>query len=190
MIQQVLDSKFQSKVLAFLLVAPQRAFSPYELASRLRITKGKLSPALAALSREGIVKSFAKRGQSYYIINLKHRNLAEIKSVLLKGRAKYKDELFTAVLRLGEIKAAFLSGLFTGHPELPVDVLLVGKVNLNRLSRFLLSAKKLMGQELNYSIMTEAEFISRRDTFDRFIKDVFDYPHIVILDKVKRAKKK
>ena len=40
----------------------------------------------------------------------------------------------------------------------------------------------MMGQEINYSIMTEKEFLLRRDTFDRFIKDIFDYPHLTIVD--------
>jgi hypothetical protein len=47
-----------------------------------------------------------------------------------------------------------------------------------------------MGQELNYSIMSEEEFINRRDTFDRFIKDIFDYPHLVILDKIRKPKRR
>ena len=45
-----------------------------------------------------------------------------------------------AIRRLGDIRAAFLSGIFCGHATLPVDILLVGKVNLNRLADFLEAA--------------------------------------------------
>jgi hypothetical protein len=46
----------------------------------------------------------------------------------------------------------------------------------------------MMGQEINYSIMTEDEFKLRRDTFDRFIKDIFDYRHLVVVDNLTKKK--
>jgi len=32
--------------------------------------------------------------------------------------------------------------------------------------------------------MTVEEFLLRRDTFDKFIKDVFDYPHLTVVDEL------
>jgi hypothetical protein len=49
-----------------------------------------------------------------------------------------------------------------------------------------LSRNSFMGQEINYSIMSEGEFKQRRDTFDKFIKDIFDYKHIVVSDNLKK----
>ena len=88
-----------------------------------------------------------------------------------------------------EIKAAFLSGIFCGHQNLPVDILLVGKVNLNKLSDFLKAAEKMMGQEINYSVMTVGEFVQRRDTFDKFIKDIFDYRHLTVVDELSKKRR-
>ncbi|MCX6797178.1 MAG: transcriptional regulator, partial [Candidatus Doudnabacteria bacterium] len=70
----------------------------------------------------------------------------------------------------------------------PVDLLLVGRVNLKKLHEFLKAAEKMTGQEINYSIMTGQEFILRRDTFDKFIRDVFDYRHLVVCDNLKKRK--
>jgi hypothetical protein len=44
----------------------------------------------------------------------------------------------------------------------------------------------MMDQEINYSIMTEQEFKERKGTFDRFIKDIFDYKHLVVCDNLKK----
>lgn len=115
--------------------------------------------------------------------------MPEIKASLLKNGVKYQDELFSAIKKLGVVRAAFLSGLFTGYPNLPVDLLLVGKINLQKLSDFLKAVETLMDQEINYSVMSEDEFILRRDTFDKFIKDIFDYRHLVIVDEITKAKK-
>ena len=67
-----------------------------------------------------------------------------------------------------------------------MDLLLVGKINLTKLAGFLKATEKLMGQEINYSVMTVEEFLLRRDTFDRFIKDIFDYRHLVVVDELSK----
>jgi DNA-binding transcriptional ArsR family regulator len=188
MLEQILSSSSQSAVLALLLAAPERSFAPKELSGRLRLSQSRVLSALSNFLKLGIVTAFAKGGRKYYLLNGKHKLLGEIKSSL-KTRS-YEDELFAAVRRLGQIRAAFLSGIFTGQPQLPVDILLVGKVNLNKLDKFLGACKKLMGQDINYSIMSPAEFQLRRDTFDRFIKDIFDYRHLVVVDKLPRKGKK
>jgi len=181
MLEPILASGSQSALLAFLVYAPERSFTVKELQGRLRLSQSATSLALGRLQKLGLVKTFRKGSQKYYLLNNKHPRLAQIRGALPK-RGSYKDELFSAITHLGDIRAAFLSGLFTGQPQLPVDLLLVGKVNLKKLEQFLLACQKMMGQEINYSMMTPEEFQTRRNTFDRFIKDIFDYPHLVVVD--------
>ncbi len=50
-------------------------------------------------------------------------------------------------------------------------------------------SKNMLGFDINYSIMTPEEFQLRIDTFDRFIKDIFDYPHIVVVNNLVKTKK-
>ncbi len=188
MLEPILASSAQSSVLALLSAGPERSFSAKELSGRLRLTEAATSSALSRLAATGLVKTFRKSGHKYYLVNARHPRLAEIRAALPK-QGRYEDELFTAIRRLGQIRAAFLSGIFTGQPQLPVDILLVGKVNLNKLDKFLAVCKKLMGQEINYSVMSPEEFQIRRDTFDRFIKDIFDYRHLTVVDSLTRNRK-
>ncbi len=171
------------------MAAPKRAFSIFEVAKRLKLAHLKASHALNKLVSRNILKAFAKRGKKYYIINLRYHLYPQLEESFKKNKVKYKDELFEAVKNLGKVKAAFLSGIFTGYSGLPVDVLIVGRVNLKKLDTFLKSAKKLMGQEINYSVMTAQEFQQRRNTFDKFIKDIFDYRHLVVVDRLSKRSK-
>jgi hypothetical protein len=184
MLEDVVDSKTDSAVLSFFLAAPERSFSVIEISKRLGIAYLKGAHSLNKLAALGPLKSFTKKGKKYYLINPRYKLLPEMKGYWLKAGPKYQDELFVAIKRLGDVRAAFLSGLFCGHQNLPVDLLLVGKINLNKLAEFLKATEKLMGQEINYSVMTVEEFVLRRDTFDRFIKDIFDYRHLVVVDEL------
>jgi hypothetical protein len=189
-IPRILDSDKQSGVIAFFLISPPRGFSMKELAKRLHTSERSLKPILNTFERLSLVTEFKKDRQTFYLINEKHKLLPAIKQSLLKNQKHYEDELFSAIKKLGEIKGAFLSGVFVGQSQLPVDLLLVGKVNLKKLDAFLDNLKKVMGVEINYSVMPLEEFQLRRDTFDRFIRDIFDYRHIVIVDNtMKRGKK-
>ena len=186
MLEEIIDSRIDSAILSFFLVAPQRSFGALEVNKRLRLPYLKTTASLNKLVLHGQLRSFVKKGKKYYLVNAKYKLLPEIKTYLLKNGPKYSDELFSAIKRLGDVKAAFLSGIFTGYSNLPVDLLLVGRVNLTKMDEFLKSVEKIMGQEINYSIMSVGEFESRRDTFDKFIKDIFDYDHLVVVDELKK----
>lgn len=186
----ILDSNQSSEILAFLLLAPPRSYSTKELAKRLRFSDRTISNVLRQFEQDNMVKQVTRGKTKLYVINLKHKLLPEIKASLIKNQKPYEDELFTAINKVGEIKAAFLSGAFTGQPQLPVDLLLVGKVSLTKLDTFLKQCKNMLGIDINYSIMTPDEFKLRVNTFDRFIKDVFDYPHVVVVDKINKPAKK
>jgi hypothetical protein len=185
----ILDSDQASEILAFLLLAPARSFSLKELAKRLKYSERTLSNILHEFVEDSMVKQFSRGNAKLYIINLKHKLLPEIKASLARNQKPYEDELFSAIIKLGEVKAAFLSGAFAGQPQLPVDLLLVGKISLTKLDTFLNQCKTMLGIDINYSIMTPDEFLLRVNTFDRFIKDIFDYHHVVVVDKVTKPKK-
>ncbi|HMR55632.1 MAG TPA: helix-turn-helix domain-containing protein [Candidatus Doudnabacteria bacterium] len=185
LLSDILESKQPADLLAFLLVAPERAFSVRELAARLNTTSTSVSNSVKTLEQTNFVRSFSKGGTKFYLLNLRHAQVKSLREECLTELGAWPDELFASLKKLGQLSGIFLSGLFVGRTELPVDVLLIGKVSLGKLEGFLATAKKLTGNEINYSIMTREEFELRRDTFDRFIKDIFDYPHIIVYDKPK-----
>ncbi len=186
MLEEILNSKADAAVLSFFLAAPERSFSPYEISKRLKFSYLKTVQTLNKLVLHGQLRSFSKKGKKYYLVNARYKLLPVIRDYLLKNGPKYQDELFSAIKNLGEVKAAFLSGLFVGEPSLPVDLLVVGKVKDEKLEDFLKRLEGLMGQEINYSLMSESEFKTRRNTFDRFIKDIFDYNHLVVCDSISK----
>ncbi len=187
--EKILANKGQASTVAFLLTAPPRVFPAAELSKRLHTSEGKLQIALQKLREAGIVSSYRKGRARYWGLNQKYKHLDELRRAVPKRKSYKRDNLFAAIAGLGKVKAAFLSGAFTGQSQLPVDILVVGKISLKKMESFLQTWEKIFQNELNYSIMTADEFQLRRDTFDRFIKDIFDYPHIVVTDSLRRAKK-
>ena len=79
-----------------------------------------------------------------------------------------------------------MSGIFTLQPQLPLDLLVVGEdINRARLQRVLADIKKLVGEEINFAVLDAKEYEYRRMMNDRFVRDVLDYPHLILRNTLK-----
>lgn len=185
MFDKVINSKKLSQAAATFLTLPLRSYSISEAARILRASSGTAAHSLNELQAEGLLKSCIKHGKKYFFVNPKAVLPAWVRNKILRFKKKQADPLAQDLKKLG-LKGAFLSGVFAGLSHLPVDLLLVGRPDLTKLNKFLHKWQEIMGLELNYSIMSQKEFISRRDTFDKFIKDIFDHRHVVVLDRVEK----
>jgi hypothetical protein len=65
------------------------------------------------------------------------------------------------------------------------DLLIVGN-NLKRnvIDRVIKNLEAEIGRELAYAVMETGDFNYRLAACDKFIRDVLDYPHSVIIDKI------
>ncbi len=182
-LSDIIDTGSQAELLAFFITATPRSFSVLELSRRLKINPSEVKISATDLEKQNLLKTFSKNRTTFYLLNQRHAMIPQLRDSFRKEHKQWPDELASSIKKLGTLSGIFLSGIFVGRPELVVDLLLVGNVSDTQLAKFLKTTSKQFGGELNYSIMSPEEFVMRRDTFDRFIKDIFDYPHIVLLDR-------
>lgn len=112
--------------------------------------------------------------------------LAPLKIILIGGNPLNKREEIVRRFRgCGTIKLIAIAGAFLGENESRVDVLLVGdNLNKRRIETALRGLEADMGKDLTYASFETPEFKYRSGVRDRFVRDVFDYPHEKILDKL------
>ena len=77
------------------------------------------------------------------------------------------------------------SGLFTGVLESQIDLLVVGDhLDERVLAIFARSLEAELGREVRYASFETADFRYRLGAYDRLLRDVFDYPHRLLIDKI------
>ena len=69
----ILDSKYSSELLAFLLLAPARCYSSKELAERMGLSVKSLDILLKEFLDDSMIKQFVAGQTKLYIINHKHK---------------------------------------------------------------------------------------------------------------------
>lgn len=192
MLDNLLNSKLKRRLLQIFFRLPVRSFSAEELRTMTGTGRGRqLKDALKDFSEEGVVSQASRKHQRCYRLNRYFRLREELKDLITEtGKDDAVEDLAVRRLRkLPDLELGVLSGIFTLEPRLPLDILLVGrKLNYLRAQKAVADIEKLVGQEVNYAIMGLEEYRYRRTMNDRLIRDIFDYPHILAVNLIKKIK--
>ena len=183
MFEKYLENRNQSALIGFFLASPERAFYYGEIQKRTGLRS--LDLLLLSFVREGFLTTFSKKSKKYYRVNQNSPVYLELKFSIGKNFKGYEDELSKYLRKIPGIKAAVLSGIFVGQPQMECDLVLAGKMPIVKLEELEKGLTKLMGQEVNYAVFSVEEYKYRKSIFDRFMKDIFENDHLVLFDKTK-----
>lgn len=187
---RLFGSAARVKLLRLFLFNEEMAFTSADAAFRARLTKDAGRRELSQLVTIGVVKKKGGKGPVSYTADKRFRHYEALKAFLRASTDVSDSEIVAALKKAGSVRLVVLSGIFTGAVESKVDLLIVG----DRLEeRPLGSAVRLLeaelGRELRYACFTSEQFKYRLGVYDRLLRDVFDYPNRVILDKIGLASK-
>ena len=186
--EKLLDSKSKMKLALFFLTHPQRAFFVGEIRKK-NLGRNFVSD-LAQMVRKEILLAHSKRGKKYYRINKRSEFYESLKDWARKFKRSSEDELVKLAKKFSGLRFAALSGFLTGQNALQCDVLLVGNFKQNQLNNFIDKMQRIVSNEINFAVMSLSEFEYRKNTFDRFMKDIFENEHLVLVDKTAAATRK
>jgi hypothetical protein len=86
---------------------------------------------------------------------------------------------------VGSIKLIVMGGAFIGEREGALDLFIVGdRIDDKKLQNRLRSLEADLGKELRYTYLTAEEFFYRLNMSDKLLRDVFDYPHRIVFDRL------
>ncbi len=87
--------------------------------------------------------------------------------------------------KLGDVKLAVVSGIFINYPKSKTDILIVAdSVSKAKMKHLIEDLEAEMSREVNYSLMGFDEFKYRVNMFDKFIMELLEAPHEIIVNKI------
>jgi len=132
-----------------------------------------------------IKKTPAKKSRVFYF-NQGFIFSEELKSLVLKSSPASKSKMFNRIKKLGRVKLAILAGIFLNQENSKADILIVGDdISDKRFRNFVKDLEAEAGKEICYSLISTEEFDYRLDMCDRFIRDLLEYPHEKLINKLK-----
>ena len=185
-IAKLMGGPSQLKLLRLFYFNPDMAFTNPECATRTRITNAQARSEINnLLQSRAIKKRSAGAGKFVYSANQKFKHY-EALAQFLRDTTDIKDSAIADSLKsTGVVKIVALSGLFTGAQEPQIDILIAGdNLSERKIARVIHTLEAELGRELRYACFTTEDFRYRMGVYDRLIRDMFDYNHRLIVDKI------
>ncbi|MFA6315402.1 MAG: hypothetical protein WC648_03505 [Candidatus Paceibacterota bacterium] len=131
-------------------------------------------------------KTVVKKIQgSGFIMNSKFPYLNPLKNLLAITSLQTDDTLAKRFTNAGKIKLFIVSGVFIQNWDSRVDLLIVGdELNLGKIETVIKVIESEIGKEIAYSAFETQDFEYRFGIHDRLVRDILDYPHVTLLDRI------
>jgi len=201
-LEKLFGSSARVKIIRLFLLNPETLFGFREISRRAKVNSRSLRREILVLKnidfikqkeekideliklKNGKIKNRKKKIQGLRLNSL-FPFLQPLKNLVITAAPLDKEKLIKKLNAIGRMKLIILSGVFTQSEDSKVDLLLAGdSIRRNALERLLKRIEAETGKELIYAVFNTNEFLYRFGMYDRFVRDVLDYPHEKILNKL------
>ena len=184
---RLFNSPARLKLLRLFLFNDDLTLTVADAALRSRTPKDVARKEIHVLVTAGIVRKRAGKGGggAGYSVNKKFAHFEALLAFVRATTSVSDAEIIGSLRKSGTVRLVTLTGLFTGAIEPKLDLIVVGdKLEERPLLSAIHTLEAELGRELRYAAFSTQDFKYRLGVYDRLLRDVFDYPHRTILDKL------
>jgi hypothetical protein len=182
-LEKLFGNPARVRLLRLFLFNPQEQFSVADAAQRARTSAGSARKELNAFHALGLVRR-ARRSAPRYGLNADFAYLSALQNLLLNAPARGGD-IAQALRGAGTLKLIVAGGIFVGQWDGRLDVLIVGdRLNERKVRTALRRLESEIGKELRYATLATGDFLYRLNMNDKLVRDVMDYPHKIVFDRL------
>ncbi len=210
MLEKLFGSKTRVKLLKIFLLNPDQKYYIRQLARNLKTQVNSIRRELNNLEDFGLlisddnnsikndilsnkskvakkknkeeVKSLKEK--KYYGVNKDFILFSEIKTLIIKSQILAGKSFITNLKEVCQPKFILLGGIFVNNENAATDVLIVADIKQEKLISIISNLEIELGQEVNFTVMSEEEFKYRQEVADVFLHSVLNSKKIILVDKI------
>lgn len=184
LLADIIISRVRVKILSLFLTHPGTIFHVRDIVRKVGEEINAVRRELAHMEKSSMVTKEHRANRLFYMFRKDYPLYHELSHIIGKTTGLGWD-IIKQKAKLGKIKYAMLSGRFMrGLPVLgatDVDLLVVGTVVLPELAQMVKAEEVRRGRELNYTVMTEEEFVFRKQRRDPFVIAILTGSRIMVI---------
>lgn len=197
---EVLSKLFGSpdriKIMRLFILNSTATFTTNEVLERSKSSSRSGKRELNTLREAGLVKQKTMRVEgargrktvTAWFLNQAFPFLNPLKQLLFNTELFRKEEVIRRLRGAGRIKVIITAGIFISDEDSRADLLVVGDdLRKKVVEKVVKSMEAEIGRELSYGVFETEDFRYRISVCDKFIRDILDYPHRKILNKLEDA---
>ena len=184
-LSKLFGSAARLKALRLFLFNKDATFTAAEVAERTKLSKEIVRQEVGELCAAGLLRKKGTQMPARYQINPKFEHLGALDTFIRETTNAHPEHILKSLKRAGALRVVVLSGFFTGIPDTQIDLLIAGdNLEERALAGAVRSLEAEFGREIRYASFATPDFKYRMGVYDRLIRDVFDYPHRLLIDRV------
>lgn len=197
---KLFDSSPRVKIMRLFLMHPDEIFEIAEVRTKSKVASSTLRRELNKLYSAGLIyqKSFSKELKTKtkkgtprkkqvwgWQLDPEFSLLEPLKALVLNNESFDRRDITARLRGAGSVKLLIVSGIFLANDQSRIDVLVVGDgLKQELVSKAFKTLEAETGCELRYAAFKTDDFLYRVDLYDKFIRDILDYPHEKLVNKL------
>jgi hypothetical protein len=200
-LEKLFGSAAKVKIIKLFIFNPELAYDISQIAERSKVSKEITRKEISNLAEIGFIK------QRFYTKEVKRQKNRDIQIIRKRVNGWTLDPKFPyieaiqsflsninpfkhkyivdKISRAGKIQLLIISGIFIKNPDSRADLLVVGdNLKQGQLDNIMRTIESEIGKEIRYAVFETSEFNYRYSMFDKLIRDILDYPHEKIINKL------
>ena len=183
------------KLLRFFLFNPSKEFSFDEISRRARLVRRTARTETDALIKAGVIKKKSffeqlpgdekKTRVHGFALDKRFPELQALQTFLFETAPLDGKNVVKQLRKAGTLDVVVAAGVFVREFEQRLDLLIaMKKLSEKKIESAIRSLESEIGIEIRYAAMETEDLIYRVGMHDRLTRDVFDYPHELLVDRV------
>lgn len=188
--EKIFGSSARPRILRAFVANPTHVFDPITLAKKIKVKFENVKKEISSFEKVGLLKRRVIRNEqgrkvNGFIVNPNFIHFDAIRDFLFRVSPLTDDVIAKKIASIGRVKLVIIAGIFINDPDSRVDMLVVAdKPSEKKLKKVFDDIESEFGREIVYTLLSTEDFKYRHSMGDKLMRDVFDFGHIVILDKM------
>ena len=201
-LEKLFGSSARVKIIRLFLSNPENTFSLEDVSRRAKVPTPIAKREISLFKAIGLIKQkdeiidqpvklkdgtikIKKKKFNGYFLNALFPFVHALRNLVLNAAPVDKEAMVKEINTIGRIKLVIFSGIFTNRENSRVDLLLVGdSMKETKLDKVLKNIEAEIGKEIVYAVFKTDDFMYRLGMYDRFIRDILEYPHEKAVNKL------
>ena len=181
-LEKLFRSRAQIFILRLFFLNPAGEFHLNDIARKTGLAPSVVAKECAVLLSLGLVKKSVRGNLTIYQINRESVIHDELKRIFMKY--ELLDELLSSRLRTEQVRYALIYGSFAKGTEggrSDVDLLVVGGIDEDSLSKAVNEVERKTGREVNYILWREKEFAEKVRSQIPLVRELSKTPVMMVV---------
>jgi len=180
-LEKILGNRSRVRIMRLFLLNKGKGFKSKDITRRSRVSLDVVRRELRLLASVNFIKKRSRTSLDWYF-NSFFKYAEEFEDLLVRADTLNKQKLLDNFKNVGRIKLLLISGVFIKNDHSRVDLLIVGdKIKRGKIEEGIRKIEAEIGTELIYAVFNTKEFIYRLNMYDKFVRDILDYPYEILL---------